>query len=353
MRRRNRLILFACAALLALVLTWWLWPQPDPLYTVTILPTLGGDFTLPCAINDRGQIVGFSEVSQRTYHLFLWDRRKGMQDLGPVCNDMVDINNAGQIVGTMHDPNGRERAFLWDPSGGRVVLPTLGGREAEAHAVNNLGQVVGAAQTDAGVLHAFVWDPASGIRDLTPSSTARTRSWSINDVGQVIILGAGGPALLNINDDVGAAAQPISARGLIEINNTGNAAGIVRAGPRAVDVVVWREGRPAKTLFQVEADGVGTLRMNEAGQMAFTQTDRSRLGLLGRPFFAANRKRTFLWDPNRGSVPLDRYVRVGRTDELWVTGLNNHGCIVGAAQSTKDARSQGVLFEPIPERWEK
>ena len=85
----------------------------------------------------------------------------------------------------------------------------------------------------------------------------------------------------------------------------------------------------------------------------FTRTHRSRLGLLGRRLLPANRKKTFLWDPNRGPVPLDRYVSVGRTDELWLTDLNNHGCLVGAVQSTKQSRSEGVLFEPIPERWEQ
>jgi probable HAF family extracellular repeat protein len=353
MRKNRHLILFACAAaLLILVLTRWLWPQPDPMYTVTILPSLGGAFTLPCAINDRGQIAGFSEVSQSKYHLFLWDRQKGMQDLGPVCNDMVDLNSAGQITGTMHDPNSRERAFVWDPHEGRRLLPTLGGSKGRALAINDSGQVVGGAETAAGIVHAFVWDPASGIRDLTPSSTTLTRAISVNNAGQVILAATGGPVLMDLRD-AGATAHPISARGLIEINNAGDVAGFVPTGPRSFDVVVWRENTGTRKLFQMTADGADTTKMNEAGQVAFAQTSRSRLGLLGRRLFAANRMKTFLWDPNRGPVPLDRYVSVGRTDELWLTDLNNHGCLIGAVQSTKDSRSQGVLFEPIPERWEK
>ena len=314
MRKKRRLILFACAALLALVLIRWFWPQPDPMYTVTILPSLGGDFTLPCAINDSGQVVGYSEVAKGVCHLFLWERDKGMQDLGPVNNNLLDINNAGQIVGMVNDPNGRERAFVWDPREGRRMLPALGKNETRVHAINNLGQVVGAADTEAGVLHAFVWDPAAGMRDLTPSSTTQTRAWSINDAGQVIVFTSGGPVLMHVNGDPAATSRPIPARGLMKVNNGGDIAGAVPGSPRRYDVIAWREDTGTRRLFQLEADTVYTPQMNDVGQVVVSWAIESRSTVLGLSLFQASWKSS-LWDPKRGHTPLDRYVSVGRREQ--------------------------------------
>lgn len=71
-RKRRFLIVFCCAAaILAFGLVRLLWPQPDPLYKVTILPSLGGRPTMPYAINDRGQVAGVSSMASGDHHLFL------------------------------------------------------------------------------------------------------------------------------------------------------------------------------------------------------------------------------------------------------------------------------------------
>lgn len=107
MKRKRFFIVSFCAALLAVgILVTTLRHKPQVLYRATVLPSLGGDFSLPWAINDRGQIAGLSEVAKGTYHLFLWDRENGIQDLGHVVNPDVYINNAAQIAATVLDPNG-------------------------------------------------------------------------------------------------------------------------------------------------------------------------------------------------------------------------------------------------------
>ena len=132
MRKRKKRVLILASSLVALVVLLLWRPWLPKLYTVTVLPTLGGNFVLPLAINERGQVAGFADVpkaagaTSTTYHLFLWDRTTGIQDLGPVCQGQVVMNDAGQIAGTMTDPNGQKRAFLWDPNHGRTILPTLG-----------------------------------------------------------------------------------------------------------------------------------------------------------------------------------------------------------------------------------
>jgi probable HAF family extracellular repeat protein len=291
-------------------------------------------------------------VAKRTYHLFLWDRENGMQDLGPVVNGDIDINDSGQIVGTMQDPNGHERAFIWDAEHGRRVLPTLGGETAIAHAINNQGQVVGEADTGGGLRHAFFWDSSLGVRDLTPASTQGTRAWSTNDAGEIIIFGGGGPALVDVNAGVVSTPRTIPVLGLIEINSHGYVAGLARAGPRTFDVGTWHPETGLKTIVQLNSGSPASARMNDVGQVAFAEGRRPGRKVFGLQF-PPRPSRNYLHDPNLGRLSLNGYAHVGSWENLWLTDLNNHGCIVGAVQSTRKSSSVGVLLEPIPERWGK
>ena len=356
MKRKNLFIVSLCIIILVvIVLLLIIRPKRQALYKVTYLPSLGGEFTLPCSINDKGQIAGFSEVSKGTYHLFLWDREKGLKDLGPVVNNYVyinNINNAGQIAATMQDPNGHERAFIWDPNNGRCILPTLGGKTATAHGINNHGQVVGAAETASGVLHAFAWDANSGMHDLTASSIVQTSAWSINDAGQVVVFAPGPPLLVDANEGVTSTSPQIPVRGLIEINNAGSIVGLLQVGQGKFDVVIWHPDSCQKKLVQLNADSSCSSKINDVNQVVFSEGRQAKVRLFGRTFFSTPAKH-YLQDPKRGRLSLDGYVSVGGHEDLWLTALNNKGCIVGAVQSTRDSRSRGVLLEPILEQWDK
>jgi len=353
MKRKRFIILTICVILLVVgIFVAILRPKGPVLYRVTYLPSLGGQFTLPCSINDRGQIAGFSAVKRRTHHLFLWDCEKGIQDLGPVFNNPVYINNAGQIAATMRDSNGHGRAFIWDPNRGRSVLPTLGGKRANAYGINNHGQVVGAAETASNVLHAFVWDSVSGIRDLTASSTVKTRAWSINDAGQVIVFAQGASSrLVNINSGVTSTSLPIPVLGLIEINNNGFIAGVVRTAQGKYDIGIWHPDMGMKKLLKLNMDSSATSKINDVNQVIFAKRQQA-FKLFGRTLFYTAAK-NYMHDPNLGRISLNGYVSIGRGENLWLTDINHKGCIIGAVQSSRDRRSRGVLLEPIPEMWNK
>jgi len=351
MKRKRFYIVSFCAVLLVVyILVVTLRPERQALYKVTYLPSLGGEFTLPCSINDKVQIAGFSEVSRGNYHLFLWSREKGIQDLGPVVNNRVHINNTGQIAATMQDPNGHYRAFIWDPNHGRRVLPTLGGKATITHWINNHGQVVGASETATGLLHACVWNAATEIQDLTPSSKKRTRARSINDAGQVLVFVLGAARLLvDANEFATSTYQPIPVIGN-KINSNGYVAGFVQVGPGKYDVRLWHSELGMIPQFNVDLPAA--LEINDVNQIGYTKGRQPKFRIFGRPFFTIAAK-SYLHDPKRGRLPLNGYVSVAPYEDLCLTDLNNKGCIIGAVQSRKDSRSRGVLLEPIPEQWDK
>jgi probable HAF family extracellular repeat protein len=118
---------------------------------ITDLGTLGQEpsgwyYSGAFDINDRGQVVGFTTVQGGDgHHAFLWEKGV-MTDLGTLggyWSEAHAINNAGQIVGYSETGNGIH-AFLW-ANGVMMDLGTLGERNAKAFGINERGDIVGAS----------------------------------------------------------------------------------------------------------------------------------------------------------------------------------------------------------------
>src|SRR3989338_5574567 len=87
----------------------------------TKIPTLGGFFVMVKDMNESGAAVGRSDVSGGgidggVEHAFLW--HKGvMKDLGTLGGEQSvaeAINNKGQVIGYSNDTNSEGYAFIWE-----------------------------------------------------------------------------------------------------------------------------------------------------------------------------------------------------------------------------------------------
>ncbi len=143
--------------------------------------------TFANAISDDGQIVGYYVDKTRNggMHGFL-DAGGAFTTLdqpGAIDTDLLGINDSGQIVG-----RSSLGGFLYTPGtngnpGTFTPITTPSGGAAYVTAINNNGQMVGYF-SDAGAFHGFVYDGTNFTAFALPATDALPTS--INDAGDVL-----------------------------------------------------------------------------------------------------------------------------------------------------------------------
>lgn len=145
----------------------------------------GGNNSYALDMNDRGQVVGFSDTdvydldcaTARTagfrFQAVIWEPNGRIRQLAPFKGDTVanafGINNQGQIVGnsgvcgsiTPPPYVTPSHAVLWLRDGTPINVGSLGGAAA-ASAINEHGDVSGTSLTAEGSPEAFLWRPETG-----------------------------------------------------------------------------------------------------------------------------------------------------------------------------------------------
>lgn len=171
------------------------------------LGTLGGPDAFTATLNERGQIAGDSYTNNSpnpvtglpTSHPFLWTdgQMRDLGTLGGTASLTIWLNNRGQVVGQSNIAGDlASHPFLWDGQKLRD-LGTLGGTSGIARNINDAGAVVGFANPagDNGI-HAFLWRRGT-MTDLTGAGRSQcTYAEWVNEHDQVVGGTCGGGSAL-------------------------------------------------------------------------------------------------------------------------------------------------------------
>jgi len=163
------------------------------------LGRLGGTFGFPIALNNRGQVVGQSNIAgDQVADPFLWDGEKLIDlytsTLGGSPLTAEALNDAGEVAGVATFPNRPFDAYVWR-NGLATDLGAVGNDGCSwAHAMNARGQIVGQSfACDGSTVRSFLWENGSMV-DLNalvpPGSTLQlVDTQAINDRGEIAGLG--------------------------------------------------------------------------------------------------------------------------------------------------------------------
>lgn len=155
---------------------------------VRAIDSLGGHATVATAVNDRGQVAGYSALSAWEYRAFIYQDGVTRAIGSPGGPDRVsgafDINQRGQVVGEWVDEQLRKRAFLYD-EGVMTDLGTLGGDAARATSISNTGHVLGLSESASGAMRSFVWFNGS-MTELASASGGWFSANGVNSAGDIV-----------------------------------------------------------------------------------------------------------------------------------------------------------------------
>jgi probable HAF family extracellular repeat protein len=166
-------------------------------YKVEDLGTLGGSRSYASAINDSGQVVGYSNLAgDQNNRAFLYKDGK-MTDLGTLggtSSEAKGINISGQVVGWSDNSSGERRAFLYDSANGMKDLndsiPADSGWSIyEAAGINTDGQIAasswGNTQPDPNIVCDYWYWSGPGAGAALVLSPTTTGNYEVQDLGHL------------------------------------------------------------------------------------------------------------------------------------------------------------------------
>jgi uncharacterized membrane protein len=165
------------------------WESPaTPAVRLATLPG-GENYAAALDVNADGTAVGFSLVTDGTYHAVRWNAAGAidrLDDLPGHATCRADaVNDAGIVIGSCRN-GGDVAAVRWDDAGAVTALPSLGGDETQATGISDAGIIVGSSEDTAGRFHPVRWGAFGTITRLATLGGTHGVAMDINDNGTVV-----------------------------------------------------------------------------------------------------------------------------------------------------------------------
>lgn len=306
--------------------------------TIRDIGTLGGPASFAPALNDAGQVAGYSSTASGFEHAFVWTLGRGMTDLGTLPDaansQAAAINNRGVIVGTSEGvPATSPRAFRWSAAQGMADLGafTTGlGSFSSAVAINDAGLAAGFSTRKSGDRHAFVWARDAGLTDIDTLGSIDSIPVGIGAGGQV----AGNVFVSPIGDyrafvwtraggmrDLGAAGGMSSA--VTAMSASGQVAGVINLASGFQRAMFWTQTGGMLKLGTLGGPGSNAIAVNNKGQVVGFADRRD------------GQARAYVWTRTQGMVDLNQRLRRAPAGLLLdaAVAISDNGSIVATSNA--------------------
>ena len=356
------------------------------------LGTLGGATSTAWDVNDRGVVVGGSQVGGEggETHAFRWTVATGMRDLGTLGGDYSvasAVNRHGVAAGTSTNASGETRVVTWSESGVIRDLGTIPGSTfIGASAINDRGEIVGTYCTDADPCRGFRWTEGTGLQPVPVAEGEEVYFADVNRRGDVagrfccgratyygmFLLEASG-AFHDIGGvtDANAGANALNAHGVVVGSDQPEDVG----SPYLLAPVVWSSGQGLRVLGSLGGDYGFANDVNDRGEIvggsttvpgdccatnAFSWTERGGMADLGpgRAHAISERGtivgvrdgRAVLWSSDRAFATAARPVRAAPATGKAAAAAASDRCGGDPAIVASETALQRCLWETARRR---
>ena len=269
-------------------------------YTVRDLGTMRGGSGAPRSLNSSGTVVGrFGKPHGEATGAFAWDSERGTRALGNLPGGDYSVafavNDGGQVVGYSNTSN-HIFGFRWTSSSGLTPLPPLPADDSsQAFAVNASGQVVGNSSGSSGI-HAVVWNSGTPQSLGALTGDSNSEAYGINASGEIVGKSSGkrDRAFLWSNGamtDLGLLPNQTGAVAKF-INDEGRVVGS-SSGPQGTRAFLWEKENGMQNL--------GVLPGGDYSQANALNNSGVVVGISGNVLST----RAFIWDPHSGMRDLN------------------------------------------------